>query len=339
MTIPILICDDSSVARKQMARSLPQEWDVEISYAANGKEAVSAIKEGKGDILFLDLNMPVMNGYEVLDAIRAQDLPTMVMVVSGDIQPDAYKRVIAKGALDFVQKPVTTEKIREVLAKFGIHAPATPSPDTPFLPRGNTAEASVEGERPEFSEMLQEVVNIAMGQAGSRLADLLGAFIRLPVPIVHICPYADLRHRLSCHAIKELSGVSHGFRGSGVSGEAILLLAEESFTDLMPLLHSSADQVRNSELGVLVDLSGLLIGACLQGISRQLDLDLNHGFPVLLGQRNALPDLLGSQPDYQSVVTVEINYQLPDSKVTCHLLLVFTADSIPALQERLELLQ
>ena len=73
MKLPVLICDDSRLARRQMARSLPQGWDVELSFAENGAEAIDMIHQGKADLLFLDLNMPVMNGYEVLDQIRSDD--------------------------------------------------------------------------------------------------------------------------------------------------------------------------------------------------------------------------------------------------------------------------
>ena len=58
MTTPVLICDDSSFARKQMSRSIPDGWDVDVSFAGNGEEALRLIREGKGDIMFLDLNMP-----------------------------------------------------------------------------------------------------------------------------------------------------------------------------------------------------------------------------------------------------------------------------------------
>ena len=60
MSTPILICDDSGFARRQMARSLPDSWDVDISFAENGEQALTLIREGKGDVVFLDLNMPVI---------------------------------------------------------------------------------------------------------------------------------------------------------------------------------------------------------------------------------------------------------------------------------------
>lgn len=120
MSTPVVICDDSSFARKQMARALPKDWDVNVTFAGNGEEAVAAIKEGKADVLFLDLTMPILDGYGVLEAIRAEDLPTMVIVVSGDIQPEARDRVKSLGALDFIKKPVTTEKIQGILTDYGL---------------------------------------------------------------------------------------------------------------------------------------------------------------------------------------------------------------------------
>nr|WP_026052645.1 response regulator [Gayadomonas joobiniege] len=120
MALSILICDDSSFARKQMARAVPAELDAEISYACNGEEALQAIEEGKGELLFLDLTMPVLDGFETLKVIRKNDINTMVIVVSGDIQPEAYQEVMANGALDFIKKPASKDKIREVLTKFGI---------------------------------------------------------------------------------------------------------------------------------------------------------------------------------------------------------------------------
>jgi two-component system chemotaxis response regulator CheY len=81
---------------------------------------VAAIKEGKADVMFLDLTMPNLDGYGVLEAIRREDLPTMVIVVSGDIQPDAQDRVKALGAMAFIKKPIDADKARTVLAEYGI---------------------------------------------------------------------------------------------------------------------------------------------------------------------------------------------------------------------------
>lgn len=120
MSLPVLICDDSSFARKQMKRALPEGWDVEVTFAGNGLEGLDAIRAGKGEVVFLDLTMPELDGYGVLEQIRKEDLPAMVIVVSGDIQPDAQDRVQKLGAMAFIKKPIDQAKATEVLTQFGI---------------------------------------------------------------------------------------------------------------------------------------------------------------------------------------------------------------------------
>lgn len=120
MAIPLLICDDSNMARKQVARSLPEGWDVDITFATNGVEGLSAIREGKGEMVFLDLTMPEMDGYGVLEHVFNEGLNAMVVVISGDIQPEARDRVLKLGAIDFIKKPVSKEKLGAVLAEYGL---------------------------------------------------------------------------------------------------------------------------------------------------------------------------------------------------------------------------
>ncbi|PUA26957.1 MAG: response regulator [Cellvibrio sp. 79] len=120
MAIPLLICDDSMMARKQVARSLPEGLEVDITFATNGAEGLQAIRDGKGEMVFLDLTMPEMDGYQVLEAVKTEGLDAMIIVISGDIQPTAHERVTQLGALDFIQKPVNPEKLAETLRKFGL---------------------------------------------------------------------------------------------------------------------------------------------------------------------------------------------------------------------------
>ena len=64
--------------------------------------------------------MPEMDGYGVLENIRKEDLHAMVIVVSGDIQPDAQARVQKLGAMAFVKKPIDKLKTTQILTEFGI---------------------------------------------------------------------------------------------------------------------------------------------------------------------------------------------------------------------------
>jgi Response regulator containing CheY-like receiver, AAA-type ATPase, and DNA-binding domains len=108
------------MARKQVARSLPEHWDVDVTFAGNGVEAMKVIREGKGEMVFLDLTMPEMDGFGVLETVKKEDLKSVIIVISGDIQPEARERVRALGALDFIKKPVSKEKLHSVLETFGL---------------------------------------------------------------------------------------------------------------------------------------------------------------------------------------------------------------------------
>lgn len=120
MSIPLLICDDSAMARKQVKRALPEGWDVDITMATNGVEGIEAIRSGKGEMVFLDLTMPELDGYGVLDAVKAEGHKSIIIVISADIQPEARERVMGLGALDFIKKPVDNKKLTEVLNKYGL---------------------------------------------------------------------------------------------------------------------------------------------------------------------------------------------------------------------------
>ncbi|WP_196160627.1 response regulator [Reinekea sp. G2M2-21] len=122
MSLPLLIVDDSSFARKQVIRALPKEWEVEVSQAGNGEEAIALIEQGKGEVVLLDLTMPVMDGFAVLEEIRAKDLPAIVIVISGDIQPEAEARVMKLGAVAFIKKPLEPAVLSQVLRDFGIYS-------------------------------------------------------------------------------------------------------------------------------------------------------------------------------------------------------------------------
>jgi DNA-binding NtrC family response regulator len=120
MPIPLLICDDSNMARKQVRKALPASWEVDVSFATNGREGLQAIREGRGEVVFLDLTMPEVDGYEVLQKIREEGLKCLVIVISADIQPEARARVMKEGAIAFIKKPINGEKLMEVLRGYGL---------------------------------------------------------------------------------------------------------------------------------------------------------------------------------------------------------------------------
>jgi len=319
----ILICDDSRFACKQLARSLPQDWDASISFAANGEEGLKAVRAGKAELLFLDLNMPVMDGYQVLETIRKDDLPSMVIVVSGDIQPEAHKRVMSMGALAFIKKPVDPELVQSILTEYGIEIESTD--------RKQEVEIAV-----EHSDCYQEIANVAMGRAADLLARLLGAFVKLPVPRVSMLKTSDLKGLLAkVDEDNAVTAVCQGFIGAGIAGEAFLIFNQSSFQDIAELLKHEGEIDAHVELELLMDISGILIAACLNGIADQLDISFSQGQPTILGRNEKAGELIEQNVSHwNEVLAIEIEYAIENKDIHCDLLLLFTEDSIPALNER-----
>lgn len=120
MPVSVLVVDDSPMARKMLIRALPPTWDIVVSQAANGEEALEAYRRGNVDVMFLDLTMPEIDGYTVLETLRKEGLNCLVIVVSADVQPLANERVRRLGAISFVPKPVDAAKLEPILREYGI---------------------------------------------------------------------------------------------------------------------------------------------------------------------------------------------------------------------------
>ncbi|WP_415898981.1 response regulator [Neptuniibacter sp. QD48_11] len=316
--VPVVICDDSRLARKQMASAL-RGWNVEVTFAEHGLEGLEAIRAGKGDILFLDLTMPIMDGYQALERIRQDDLPTMVIVVSGDIQPEAQSRVEELGALAFIKKPTSPEVISEVLQRFGLLSElehpviVEEQIDTPLA----------------LPEYYQEIANVAMGQAGSMLGSLLKTFVHLPIPVVKMVATSELANQLKIASDNQHELISQGFIGSGVAGEALLLLQTGNL-DRVARLMGMTENGEYSESDLLMSLANALIGAFISGFAQQLDLVFSRATPSILHDVERVCDQVGS---LGQTMTISVDYQLPEYDFQCELILAFTPDSLPVLQK------
>ena len=111
-----LVTDDSKLARLSLIKSLKSlVEDADIFQAPNGAEAIEIIRNEKIDIVFLDLTMPVMDGYEALPKMIELNPKVKVVVVSADVQEMAKTRVVSLGAQFHVQKPINVAKMQDIL--------------------------------------------------------------------------------------------------------------------------------------------------------------------------------------------------------------------------------
>lgn len=189
-------------------------------------------------------------------------------------------------------------------------------------------------------DCLQEVVNVAMGQAGDRLARMLDTFVVLSIPHIEIMKPADIAMAVqSLDSTDSVSGVCQGFIGGGIAGEAMLLFNDTSFQDLARLMKYHGELDEQSERELLMDATNVLFGACLNGIAEQMDMSFSFGPPMVLGQRRRLAELVHAENAlWEHALVTEINYKLEGYRVNCDLLLVMTDQSMQRFLKKLDLL-
>ena len=109
----VLVVDDSKVMREMLIACLRGVPDLEFTHAASGLEAIERLSLNTFDLMFLDLNMPDIGGFEVVEFVRSQDtlkgLPIIVVTTRGD---DASRtRALQAGASRFMTKPFSPEMV------------------------------------------------------------------------------------------------------------------------------------------------------------------------------------------------------------------------------------
>ncbi|MBI3650776.1 MAG: response regulator transcription factor [Acidobacteria bacterium] len=111
--IRVVIVDDESPARRKIQRFLSSETDFEVvAQASTGIEAVNIIRQEKPDVLFLDVQMPGLNGFEVVEALDFQPLPQIVFTTAFD---QFALRAFEIHALDYLLKPFEQARFESVL--------------------------------------------------------------------------------------------------------------------------------------------------------------------------------------------------------------------------------
>ena len=118
MSLNVLVVDDSAVVRAMIIKMLKMSGVSidQVFQGANGQEGLDVLESNWIDLVLVDINMPVMNGEEMIDHVRDQaewaDLP--IVVVSTEGSKTRIDRLIDKG-VHFVHKPFTPEMICQII--------------------------------------------------------------------------------------------------------------------------------------------------------------------------------------------------------------------------------
>ena len=119
--VRVLVAEDNAINQKVMERFL-QKWDMEIGIAPNGEEAVKKMKQENFHIVLMDLQMPVMDGYQAsqeirrLDDFRKRNVPIIALTAAA--LKEVKENVFASGMNDFITKPFNPEELRSKLELF-----------------------------------------------------------------------------------------------------------------------------------------------------------------------------------------------------------------------------
>jgi two-component system LytT family response regulator len=115
MKIRVLIVDDERLAREGIKTFLAEEPDVEVAgECADGASAVRAVEERRPDLIFLDVQMPRLNGFEVLAALAPERVPSVIFTTAHD---EHAIRAFEVNALDYLLKPFKQARFKAALQR------------------------------------------------------------------------------------------------------------------------------------------------------------------------------------------------------------------------------
>ena len=115
-----LIVDDEELARRGLEIRLEDFDDIEVcGEACNGREALKAVREQRPDLMFLDIQMPGMDGFEVLRRLSGRNMPEIIFVTAYD---EFALRAFEANALDYLLKPINDDRLREAIERARRHS-------------------------------------------------------------------------------------------------------------------------------------------------------------------------------------------------------------------------
>ncbi len=318
-TMKVLICDDSALARKSLSRTLANSYDVELFFAENGKEALECLALNSIDLFFLDLTMPVMDGYDVLAELPVNTYPTNVVVVSGDVQQAAKDRCLALGAADFIEKPFKIEQVAKVFNLYNVQSV--------------TSDTHVSSPQIDPDSKFKELTNIALGKCAAVISDSVGDFINMPLPAVGVLEASDIK--MTVHDVlyrDNVNAVTQRFTGAGIHGESLVTIRGHEFSKVGERLGYPLQDATSNES--LLNISNLLVSTFLQALADLITVSFTLRQPVLINSYEK--ELLSQQKITRPAFTVEFSYSAENLDFQCDILLLIDMDSVDVIYKMME---
>lgn len=201
----LLIAEDNPTVREVIQRQLAR-LEVEADFVTNGREALAALKTGSYAILFTDLHMPDIDGYGVVQSIRANETRDgsdhfPVVVLTADVQMVQRQIYLAEGFDECLLKPVSLGQLRRLLIRWGLLSDVVDViPDTPPPPVAAAQSFSIEN-----------LMN-QMGADRESAIEMLKIFVDMTIPLID-----TIRDANAVKDFESLRDSAHSLKGAARS--------------------------------------------------------------------------------------------------------------------------
>lgn len=190
----------------------------------------------------------------------------------------------------------------------------------------------------EQRDALQELTNIAMGQAGASLAALLDTFVELSVPRIRVVEVIELPATLADLVGRDnlVSAARQSFQGY-LRGEAIIIFSERGTHALADLMGYEGELGTSSQAELLLDVANVLSGACLGGLMEQIrnftetngPAELSFAMPSLMVREVTAEQIIDPQKvRWTHSLLLEVNFGIKDRNFVAHLTMLMPEDGI-----------
>ncbi|NTS75475.1 chemotaxis protein [Catenovulum sp. SM1970] len=190
----------------------------------------------------------------------------------------------------------------------------------------------------EQRDCLQELINVAMGQASDKLARFLNTFVHLNVPNIELVNFDSLPADFTeNYAQQNLSVVSQGFYGNeGIRGESLLIYKVNTLDDVAKILGYEPGEISDNEQ--LTDISSILTTTFLNGLAELIENQLSYSAPrVVSSATSSLDDHLKQLSfDWDLALKVDISYMVTDYSFDCDMVLLIPGEAVKNIQLVLE---
>ncbi len=287
-----------------------------LFFAENGKEALSCLQRHDIDIMFLDLSMPVMDGFEVLKSLPVSKHDTRVVVLSADVQKQAMERCIELGASHFFPKPFRPEQLASFLRNVGVKL---------FLPETQSQLLDHDDSFLAF----KDIANIALGRGAAIISDHFGEFIKMPLPNVARLTSGELAMAIHDIRMRNKSvAVVQRFVGGRIHGEALVCLRGKDIAAFgRKMGFSQMDEHKNE---IVIDIANLMVSSFLVSLSEQIKVRFSVRQPIVLEDYMTLDN---NESVNHQFFTVEYTYQAESMDLECDVLMMMDNSSTQVIKK------